>query len=303
MSKTARTRLLAISALTITNLIWAAAIPIAKKAFNEGLTPALFLQTRFILAAIFCIPILLYLGRKGQFKQYLNSKTTLTIIILEFIGTFLALFLLYSGVSMSTAIDTTILTTSMPLFIALGGIIFLKEKETGFELIGLLLSFVGSIFLIFNGNQFSIDFKNTGNLLVFGHNLVVSGYYLLAKHYYKKINKFYVSGIGFAVGALFFSLASGIQPLAALTKIISLGPWSTLAVIYMALLGSIIALTFYLYGQDKIEASEAAIFNYLNPLFAIPLSYFLLSETIGQKELIAGILILVGVTIAQRRKK
>jgi drug/metabolite transporter (DMT)-like permease len=296
-------RSLAIISLIATNIIWAAAAPFAKMGFNEGLTPALFLQIRFILAAIFAMPIIFYLSKNHNFKKYLNARTLLTIIILEFFGTFLALFLFYAGVSKTTAIDATLLSTSMPLFVTLGGIVFLKEKESGYEFLGLILCFVGSLFLIFNGQNFTFDLKNSGNILIIAHNIVISAYYLLAKKYYKNIHKMFVSGIGFLVGALFFSLASIPNLYLATKTAVELGPWSSFVIVYMGILGSIIALTLYLYAQDKIEASEATIFTYLSPIFTIPLSFFLLGETVGQKELIAGTLILLGVILAQKRKK
>lgn len=68
----------------------------------------------------------------------------------------------------------------------------------------------------------------------------------------------------------------------------------------MAIPGSILGLTLYLYGQDKIEASEASLFTYLQPAFAIPASILLLSESISLLELLATGIIITGVIIAEK---
>ena len=69
----------------------------------------------------------------------------------------------------------------------------------------------------------------------------------------------------------------------------------------MGILGSPIAVSLYLYGQDKIEASEATLFSYLQPLIYIPLAVFWLGEKIIPAQLIGLAIIAAGVYLAERR--
>jgi hypothetical protein len=50
-------------------------------------------------------------------------------------------------------------------------------------------------------------------------------------------------------------------------------------VLYMGILGTPIAMSLLLYGQSKIEASEASLFTYLQPLVYIPLCRYYGSVT------------------------
>ncbi len=76
-----------------------------------------------------------------------------------------------------------------------------------------------------------------------------------------------------------------------------------LASVYMAIFGSIIGLTAYIKGQDGIEASEASLFTYLQPLVFIPAGILLLHETVHPLQIFAMALILFGVYIAEKRSK
>jgi drug/metabolite transporter (DMT)-like permease len=70
----------------------------------------------------------------------------------------------------------------------------------------------------------------------------------------------------------------------------------------MAVLGSVVAYFTYIYGFSKIEASEATLFTYLEPIFAVPVAIVLLKETPSLLFLSGAGLIVVGVIISQVRK-
>ena len=69
----------------------------------------------------------------------------------------------------------------------------------------------------------------------------------------------------------------------------------------MAIFGSIIGFTAYLKGQEGIEASEATLFTYLQPLIYIPMGILLLHENVSLIQIISLMIILIGVLIAEKR--
>jgi drug/metabolite transporter (DMT)-like permease len=73
----------------------------------------------------------------------------------------------------------------------------------------------------------------------------------------------------------------------------------------MALLSGSLAYFLYQKAQKTIEASEATLFSYLSPLFAIPLAVFWLKEEITIFYLLGAVIVAIGVIIAEskRRKK
>lgn len=74
-----------------------------------------------------------------------------------------------------------------------------------------------------------------------------------------------------------------------------------LPVVFLAIFGSIVGLTAYLRGQAGIEASEAVMFRYLEPLVYIPLNVAIFSNLISPTQLLFLLLIMTGVYIGEKR--
>ena len=287
-------------------LLWGLAFPFIKLAFNQGLDPNIFLLGRYTLALLFSFPIIItILITQPKIKQQITLKNVLKIVSLEFLGTFITLFLLYQGLSRTSAIEASLISITWPLFVTLGGIFILKEKEQKHELAGLIITIIGTLILIIKPlltAKINGDF--TGNLFILGQNVCIATYYLLTKKHYKGLNKWLTTHLSFWVGFIAFLTLIFItqgSPFHTLITTLSSFSWSSFAIFYMAFFGSIIGLTFYLLGQERIEASEASLFTYLQPVFAIPLSFFLLHEGISWIEFIALAVVIIGVYIAQKR--
>jgi drug/metabolite transporter (DMT)-like permease len=295
--------------LMISTLTWGAFLPIVKLGFNDSeITPFRYLFYRFLLAGLLSIPIVIHYLKKIKNKW----KTIRTILLLELIETSLALSCLYIGLSMTSALDTNLIATSLPLFIIFGGVIFLKEKQTHREWLGLIFALFGTAVIalepLWTGGE-RITGSLGGNLLIIAHNILTAIYFLLAKKRYHKIPKLFVSSISFYVGLITFALLSLVEVnfnfgLLSNSMAKELSSPLILGVIsYAAVFGSIIGLTTYIKGQDGIEASEASLFNYLQPAIYIPLGYFLLKESASFLQVFSLLIIIFGVYIASRKKK
>ncbi len=305
MSKRAKAYLF----LILTTITWGALLPVVKLGFNDSeITPFRYLFYRFLLAGVLSIPIILHYLKKIKHKW----QTIITIILLEIIETTLALSCLYIGLKMTSALETNLIATSLPLFVILGGIIFLKERQDRREWLGLIFALVGTTLIslepLWSGNdQFSGSM--TGNLLVIGHNILTAIYFILAKKYYRKIPKLFVSGISFFVGIVTFGFLSLAQLDFNFTNLASniifelSSPLILGVIIFAAIFGSIIGLTAYIQGQNEIEASEASLFTYLQPAIYIPLGYILLKETVTPIQIFSLLIVVFGVYIAGSKKK
>jgi drug/metabolite transporter (DMT)-like permease len=74
------------------------------------------------------------------------------------------------------------------------------------------------------------------------------------------------------------------------------------AVIYLALYCSVLAFFLWNYGISRLEASRAAVFTNLVPVFTVFGAYFLLGEKIYAGQMIGGALVVGGVTLASAAK-
>ena len=170
--------------LLINVLCWGASLVIVKPAL-EHTTPFRYLFYRFALAVVLSIPFLWHYLPKIK-----NLVTQLrTIFLLEIIGTTVSLGILYIGLQRTSALEASMLMTTSPIFAALFGTLFFKEKEEGHEFIGLIIAFLGTIVItlipILNRYALPTHFSITGNLLILLQNCISVLYFLQAKRSYK----------------------------------------------------------------------------------------------------------------------
>jgi drug/metabolite transporter (DMT)-like permease len=296
-----KSRELAYIALIVNAIIWGAAFPVVKPTLNF-LTPLQFLFLRFLLASLFSLPFLLYYYTKTKLK----ISYTIKVLLIESIQ-LLALPVLYLGVSQTSALESSLIGTTSPLFVILGGIIFLGERETKREWQGLTLSLLGSLILIFeplwNGHGF-VGSNLSGNLYILLYNGLYMVYVLIAKKNYKTKPPLFLTPLNYLFATLLYGailLFSNSFPQLENWRIYDLR--IILPIIYMAIPGSIIAFAFQMYAVSKIEVSEANLFTYLHPLVSIPTAYLLLGEKPSLTTLLAILLIAYGVIRAEVRTK
>lgn len=293
-------RLKAYLALLGTALVWGAALPIVKPALNY-ISPTQFLYFRYLIAAPLLLPFLL----KFFLRFRPNLRTVLNIFFVETYS-FFGLILLYRGLQLATAIEASLIGATGPIFIVLGGILLLHEKEEKFEWTGLIISFIGTLILVLEplltGKNHSAGFSFTGNLMIIGYNLLNVFSVIFQKKLYKHIPKIYVSSLSYPIGLCIFFLILTLTGSSTSVSLLTT-PSVMLACGYMAIFGSIVGFTLFIYGQNLIEASEASLFTYLQGIIAIPFAYLMLKESVTWPQIIAVLIVSLGVYLAEQRPK
>lgn len=293
--------------LLINVVCWGAALPFVKPAF-EITTPFQHLFTRYVIACLLTLPVLIWY----LWKQPGLIKSVGSIMRLETVGTLLTLSLVYEGLARTTALEANIITTAAPVFIILGGVLFLHEKQSKREWTGLFMSILGTLMLVLHSGWNTLQMTGTilltGNILLVFQNISEAGFLLMAKKKYSQLPKLFVTIISFWVGLIGFGVL-GMLRLHLSPSAFFMSTWNdfqtpsvAFAALYMAVFGSIIGLTAYIAGQNLIEASEASIFRYLQPLIYIPLAVFFLGESFNWVTIIALVCISGGVILAEYRK-
>jgi drug/metabolite transporter (DMT)-like permease len=289
------------SYLLITTLCWGASLVIVKPAL-EFTSPFRFLFYRYLVATT--VFSLFYLSKK---RDKLAKVPLTRVIALELLATVVSLSILFYGLSQTTAIEASLIGTTGPVFITLAGIFLLKEKQERCEWAGLLLSVIGSILIITSQNGLNNKISLLGNLFVLTYNITNALYYVLAKKYYHQLDKALVGAISFIVGLIGFFIINLILAHGEFTKLMAqiAQDWThrsvQVASIYMGIFGSVIGFICYIKGQENIEASEASLFAYLNPLIYLPLGILLLGETVSSQQIIGLGVVFLGILLAGQR--
>ena len=292
----------AYSALLLNAIIWGCAFPIVKPVFNY-LSPLQFLYFRFLLAGLISLPIFLVY----YFKIYPKLSYLIKVLILEVLGTALPLLILYEGLSRTSALEASLIGATGPIFVVLGGIWFLHERESKREWQGLALSLLGSLILVIAPvftQGLDTPVSTMGNLYVLGYNLLYAIYAITAKKFYKTRPPLYLGSLTYLFTALIYGLILSSQGMLPSFENLRIWDWRILfPVLYMSLPGGILAFALYLYAASKIEVSEANLFTYLHGVVAIPAAFFLLGEIPTIPTLAAILIIAYGVLRAETRTK
>lgn len=289
--------LLAVSA------IWGVASPVIKFTL-EGFPPAIFLAYRFAISTLLAIIIFAINGvhipkDKGVFLE---------VLLYGFLNSVVSLGFLFFGMENTTVLEAGLITLASPLIISTAGVYFLHEHVTKREKLGMGIAMLGTALTIveplINNGHSSIKFS--GNLMVFGYVISTLVTTLIVKKLLKKgVNPMMMTNVSFIIG--FLSFASfvvykfGFQY--TLSRIMTTAPEYHLGVLYMAIISGTLAFYLSNRAQKSIEIGEASLFSYLLPLFSLPLAVLWLGEKITPIYVLGGFIIIIGVVIAEIKKK
>jgi len=263
------------------------------------------LALRFLINAIVISPILLFYLKSHPIKVADLPR----LFLLTLLGTTATLSLIFLGLDRTTALDATLIIATAPLFIVIGGslvcikgVICLHERITRLEKIGLVVALAGVGIAVIQPllEQGAFAWENlAGNLLVLASNFTWAVFTLLAKEDFKRFTPFLITAFSFIFGLFTFLPLALIENSSLLPTVYHLPPTTFLGVLYMSLLSSIVAYFSWAWGVSKIKASEAALFLYLEPIFAAPFAYLWLGERITPTFLLGAVIIATGVILTE----
>ena len=217
----------------------------------------------------------------------------------------MALFqsLIYLALHTTTAVNAALINSSFPVIVVLVSWAILRERISRRQGIGIAISLVGAVVIVARGSLATlIEFRfATGDLLVFSSLPVWALYTVLLR--------FRPQGLGPAALLTVFAFVGTIvmAPLAvwelSMGARVELSPGSVAAILYVALVASLIA--FFLYNQavSRVGAIVAGLFMHLHPVFTTVLAMIFLAERIGLSQLAGIALIVTGIYLTSTAKR
>jgi len=145
-----------------------------------------------------------------------------------------------------------------------------------------------------------------GNVLVgLGQIIDISSAILTKRVLRQGISATLLTHLSFIIGFLtIFPLALMFHSLPSMWETLTNAPPAAhLGVFFMAVLSGTVAYTLRNRAVKTIEVGEAALFTYLYPLWAAPLSVFWLGEQITTPFLVGAATVALGVAIAEYKRR
>jgi drug/metabolite transporter (DMT)-like permease len=273
-----------------------ALFPVLGKIALGAVPPFVFAAIRVVSAAI-----LLDLIRRAGTRETIRRSDRPRLFLYGLLGVSFNQMLFIFGLFLTTAINTTILTATIPVLTLTAAVLLGREQMSARAAAGLLLAGAGALALL-NAQQF--DWRSDafrGDLLLLLNSTSYSLYLVLSRPVLAHYRVVTFTATVFRYGAVLIVLV-------ALPSLIHFHPDRVPAVAWACLLGVILFCTVLPYllnswALARTHASHVAFYVFLQPLIATVLAMLVLGERLTAKTAVAALLIFagLGVTIARGR--
>lgn len=283
--------------LALTILIWGNSFVVVQFAIKDGASPIMIAMARFLVASsIFGV---YFLVKRPRLQEKPDLRT---FVFLAFIGVGIYYVLQYYGVKLAgPAISSILVTLLCPIMIFSMSFFRLGERLTTIQKIGLVVSAVGSFFVITNGSLAFIENWQgiVGGAFGVGCAVLWAIYTVEGKRLVRKYEPFtataYVSLMGTAM----------LAPIAAL-DFVFLGPSEfpltlLIAALYLGVLCTAVGYVLWFRALTGLTASSTGATLYAEPVVTIIFAWLLLGTGIGWTTAAGGVLVLIGVFLVSRR--
>jgi drug/metabolite transporter (DMT)-like permease len=271
--------------------------PVLGKFVLRSMSSSMLVASRLTGAAV----VFLVIQRNVRPLLKMHRKDILLLVVSSAIGVVGNQFLYVKGLSLTTAINATLISTTIPVFALLASIVFGYDQISLKRFFGMLLAAIGVLYLV---NPFRGDFSTQttlGNILIVSNSFLYGTYIVISKDLFERYGALnvitWIFLVGTAVTLPVGLLAARNQNLAALSSAV----WISVVVIIM--LPTVGAYYLNGWALTKVAPSIVAVYIYLQPLIAFGLAPLILGETWNSRTIVSSLLIFAGVAIVTRRSR
>jgi len=247
----------------------------------SGMMPLSIIFYRVALASIILLFVFQLSGNINKLRLK-DKKLYLVLFSVLQITTMLTFFI--SIMEASVAIAVLLLYTA-PLYVTVFSPLLLNERSTGKGWLALGISIAGVI-LIIDPVKLDFSMKLTGIIAGMLSGISYGFQIMTSKHISKSYSGYSQAFWSFMVATLLL-LPFAAVPLNVVS--VNIG-----YLILLSIFPTILAISLYFNGLNKVRASSASILGLIEPVSAVILSILILHESISILVLMGGALILMG---------
>ena len=242
------------------------------------------------------------------FLQSLAGRVKITrrsdyarLALYALLGVVLNQLLFVKGLALTTVINATLLSTTIPVFALLVSIALGYDRLTFKKTLGIALAAAGVIYLV---DPLRADFSGQstlGNLLIILNSISYASYIAISKDLLRRYGALTVITWIFIFGSI-FTLPFGFFSTDSAT-LMRAGTGIWLAVLYIILIPTVGAYYLNAWALARVTPSTVAVYIYLQPLIAFALAPLILGEKWNSRTWVAMLLIFAGVYVVTRKER
>jgi drug/metabolite transporter (DMT)-like permease len=272
----------AVAALIAAGLLWGTTVPLSKLAL-EWLPPGWLTVARFGLAAL----VLLAVTRRG-----LKAAFTPAVLASGALGYGGSVMVQNAGITRTSVTHAALLIGAVPMLVAVIAAVWHRTVARPVAWAGFAVSLLG-VGLIAGGGGGGATLSGDGLVLV---SLLISATVTVAQA------RLLPGRDPVAVTAVQF-LAAAIAALAVAVTTegapaVPAGPGPVLAVVTLAVCGTLLPFTLFAFGQSRVSAEVAGAFLNLEPLVGAIAGVLVFGNPFGAGQLAGGAAIMVGIVLS-----
>jgi drug/metabolite transporter (DMT)-like permease len=283
---------LPILAVAVTLLLWASAF-VAIRYLGDDFSPGALSLGRLLVGAL-CLGV----AALSRGLPRPSRRDLLSIVIIGVLWFGVYNVALNEGEQRVDAGTAAMLIQVSPVLIALLAALFLSERFTVFLGVGLALAF-GGVALIGLSTSPGGNRDLLGVLLCVASAVSYSISVILQKPLMSRLQAVHVTWMACTIGAV-----ACLPFLGDLIDETAAAPASSIVwVVYLGVFPTAIAFTTYAYALTHMSASSLGVTTYLVPPLTIAMGVLFLSEAPPAMAYAGGVLALVGVAVARRKRR
>jgi Permeases of the drug/metabolite transporter (DMT) superfamily len=286
-------------AMLTANILWGLMAPISKKVLSSGLIDAMSLTTfRLVGAAILFWTASLFVK-----KEEVSPQDMVRLFFAALLGIVFNQGSYVMGVSLTSPINASIVTTTSPIITMIIAALYLKEPVTGKKISGIFIGASGALLLIMGSHQ-TITASNAantwGDLLCLFAQFSYSIYFVLFKDLIGRYSPV-------TLMKWMFMYASVCCIPFSYSHITAIDFPALSADIYRGIIYVVVGGTFITYflvpvGQRLLRPTVALMYNYMQPIVASIVTVLWGMDTFGWTKSLAIVLVFAGVYIVTKSK-
>ncbi|MCA1029703.1 DMT family transporter [Bacillus timonensis] len=285
--------------LALATATWGSAF-IAGKYAVQSFEPATVAFLRFFGAALLLFPVMWILD-KNKIKPTLKDYGLFAVLGLTGIAIYNICFFLAS--KHAPVIKSSLFIASNPVLIVLLSGLFLKEKITKNNVVGMITALIGVAFIITEGDfvaLIQLGFEPI-DLVLLGAVISWALYSVIGKVVLKKYSSIVSTTYAVAFGTLFLFPFAIAETSWQDVQLATVDAW--IAIAHMSVFVTVVSFIMYYNGIKEIGAARASIFINVMPLSAVMMATLILGEAFTWAHGVGAAFVLTGVYIGTNTRK
>lgn len=269
-------------------VMWSSAFTSARIIVADA-SPLLALSLRYLISGLIGVGIALYLGQNWRLTKA-QWRATIIFGILQN-----AVYLGLNFVAMQTiqASLAAIIASTMPLLVGLAAWVFLGERLRPLGIAGLVAGVIGVGLIMGARLEGGVDL--IGVMLCAIGVIALTIATLLVRGATSGGNFMMIVGLQMLVGCITLSIATLLFETARIDPSLPL----FIAFTYTCLVPGLAATVVWFWLVNRIGATRAATFHFLNPFFGVAIAAILLNEALGASDILGVAIITLGILAVQ----